>query len=173
MRDHNGNLYDSDPLSVNPVYNAGNPWARPQAINTSETNGGGAGIGGGASYNTTTIRVPNNGYVAGTPGEIYIRSGTITAVGGHLAAGIGGGVNSAATSSQIVIDGGNITAIGGRFATGIGDGDSISGVESIRYAESYSIVINGGNIDAYGGTSSAAIGTTDNINGRGRQQQSV
>ncbi|PWL96714.1 MAG: hypothetical protein DBY04_08475 [Clostridiales bacterium] len=167
MRDHNGNLYDSDPLSVNPVYNAGNPWARPQAINTSETNGGGAGIGGGASYNTTTIRVPNNGYVAGTPGEIYIRSGTITAVGGHLAAGIGGGVNSAATSSQIVIDGGNITAIGGRFATGIGDGDSITGVESIRYAESYSIIINGGTVDAYGGTSSAAIGTTDNITAGG------
>lgn len=163
MRDHNGNLYDSDPLAVNPVYNSANPWARPVAINTSETNGGGAGIGGGAAYDTTTIKVEDNGYTAGTPGEIVIRSGTVLAVGGHLAAGIGGGVNSAATCSQIVIAGGNITAIGGRFATGIGDGDSISDSESILYSESYSIVISGGEVDAYGGTSSAAIGTTDNI----------
>ena len=79
------------------------------------------------------------------------------------AAGIGGGVNSAATTSQIVINGGNITAIGGRFATGIGDGDSISNSESSLYQESYAIVINGGTVNAYGGTSSAAIGTTDNI----------
>lgn len=124
---------------------------------------GGAGIGGGTSYNATTISVGNNGYTTGTPGEIIIDGGNIKAVGGHLAAGIGGGVNSAATSSQIVINDGNIEAVGGRYACGIGDGDSTNDYTSKCYAEEYAIIINGGTVNAYGGTSAAAIGTTDNI----------
>lgn len=162
-----GQIYEDDPLKVNPVYGLNGtgdyPWDRPTAVSWEEINGGGAGIGGGASYDTETVKVENNGYTAGTPGKIVIGSGNIYAVGGHQAAGIGGGVNSAATTSRIVINGGNITAIGGRFATGIGDGDSISNSESSLYQESYAIVINGGTVNAYGGTSSAAIGTTDNI----------
>lgn len=162
-----GQTYEDDPLKVNPVYGlngtGAHPWNRPTAVSTNEINGGGAGIGGGASYDTETVKGENNGYTAGTPGKIVVGSGNIYAVGGHQAAGIGGGVNSAATTSQIVINGGNITAIGGRFATGIGDGDSISNSESSLYQESYAIVINGGTVNAYGGTSSAAIGTTDNI----------
>ena len=162
-----GQTYEDDPLKVNPVFGLDGtgsyPWDRPTAVSTTEINGGGAGIGGGASYDTETVRVEEHGYTAGTPGEIVVDSGNIYAVGGHQAAGIGGGVNSAATTSQIVINGGNITAIGGRFATGIGDGDSISEMESFLYAENYAIVINGGMVGAYGGTSAAAIGTTDNI----------
>lgn len=165
-RDHDGNFYDSNPLNVNPIYNHENPWARPIEVNTNGTNGGGAGIGGGAGYDTQTIAVSGHGYTAGTPGEIVIESGDIYAAGGHLAAGIGGGVNGAATSSRIVISGGNITAVGGRFATGIGDGDSTVDYESERYWHSYEIVINGGELDAYGGTSSAAVGTTDEITTR-------
>lgn len=161
-----GILYDSDPLKVNPKYNASAPWDRPSAVNDSSINGGGAGIGGGAAYNTQTIAVADHGYTAGTPGEITIESGNIYAVGGHLAAGIGGGVNGAATSSQITINGGTVTAIGGRFATGIGDGDSTVDYESECYWNNYYIVVNGGHVNAYGGTSSAAIGTTDEITSR-------
>lgn len=162
---YDGSITLSDGTTVKaPIY--GEPWDVPSGIETSnggEINGGGAGIGGGAKYNQRTTHVSGNNYRAGTPGEIIINAGTITAVGGHLAAGIGGGVNSNATHSQIVINGGDIRAVGGRFACGIGTGDTTSGHVSTCYYNDASIIINGGEVRAYGGTCSAAIGTTDNL----------
>lgn len=165
--------YPPNPLYVNPYFNAyydgtkrvslsGQEYILPPNV-TENQNGGGAGIGGGASHTSTTAAEGNHGYVAGTPGEIIINSGNITAVGGHKAAGIGGGINGSATTSLIEINGGTITAIGGRWACGIGDGDSIPKYETSEFLKEKQIVINGGTVDAYGGTAAAAIGTTDEI----------
>ena len=122
---------------------------------------GGAAIGGGANYNTTSVGF--SGYSYGTPGEIIINGGNIYAIGGHLAAAIGGGVNGASTTSKIEINGGNITAVGGRFATAIGDGDSYNGGPANDFLNPAKVIINGGNLQVYGGTSAAAIGTTDEV----------
>ena len=148
-------------IAGTPIFEVGAEYEGPTGYKDQE-NGGGAGIGGGTSYNTSVI-TSGGSYTVGTPGEIIINGGYITAVGGHTAAGIGGGVNSAATSSQIVINAGNVTAVGGRFAAGIGDGDSTNNKESDTFSNSYHIEINGGTVKAYGGTASAGIGTTDNV----------
>lgn len=162
------NMNDSttvqDIINQNTVYNSEDPWERPAGCEEGVT-GGGAGIGGGVSYNNQ--KYGSRDYRDGTPGRITINDGNITAVGGHQAAGIGGGVNSASTSSEIVINGGEITAIGGRFATGVGDGDSFNGGTEVRTSEAYrddhSITVNGGRLHAYGGTSAAGLGTTDHV----------
>lgn len=122
---------------------------------------GGAGIGGGVTGSTTTSA--SSTYTAGTPGTIIINGGNINAYGGHEAAGIGGGLNGAATSSSIIINGGNITAYGGRWATGIGDGDSLQANWSSKYADKYSIIINGGTVFSVGGVNCPGIGATDEI----------
>lgn len=122
---------------------------------------GGAGIGGGVTYNTTTSN--STAYTAGTPGTIIINGGTINAYGGHQAAGIGGGVNSAATTTSITINGGTVTARGGRWAAGIGDGDSLLANRTNLYAKSYTIEITGGTVTAIGGVSCPGIGATDNL----------
>ena len=169
----NTTTYPTNPLYVNPYFNAyydgtkrvslsGQEYILPPNV-TENQNGGGAGIGGGASHTSTTAAENGRAYVAGTPGEIIINSGNITAVGGHKAAGIGGGVNGSATTSLIEINGGTITAIGGRWACGIGDGDSIPEYESNAFLQEKEIIINGGTVNAYGGTAAAAIGTTDEI----------
>lgn len=138
---------------------------------------GGAGIGGGVSYNTVssalapggnTAAYPS-GYMAGTPGNITILNGNIYARGGHLAAGIGGGHNSAATMGSITLLGGNITAQGGAYAAGIGEGDSHHAATSPIFTETdYSIIIGGDttktlNVIAKGGYRAAGIGTTDEL----------
>lgn len=164
----NGRQYSDKPLEVNPIFDAQSPYAAPSGANYN-TRAGGAAIGGGAKYNTENST--SSTYTEGTPGEIIINGGKIYAVGGHLAAAIGGGFNSASTTSKIEINGGDITAIGGRFATGIGDGDSLDKnssngnpkSSSPSFLEPAQIIINGGTITAYGGTSAAAIGTTDEI----------
>lgn len=167
---NNSNYYNSetgewDVIKINSMWSGS--WSDYPPNTSNGSSAGGAGIGGGVSYDTTTMALSGNGYTAGTPGEIIIDNGEITAVGGHLAAGIGGGVNGAATSqdSKIEINGGNITAIGGRYACGIGDGDSLGSSQNISgcYAYNYDIIINGGTVNAYGGTAAAAIGTTDKI----------
>lgn len=152
-------------INQNTVYDSKDPWKRPAGCVEGKF-GGGAGIGGGVSYNNQSYDNRENGesgYLDGTPGRITINGGNITAIGGHQAAGIGGGVNSASTSSEIVINGGEITAIGGRFATGVGDGDSLNGGTSYAYREDHSITVNGGRLHAYGGTSAAGLGTTDHV----------
>ena len=163
--DMNDSTEVQDIINQNTVYNPKNPWERPAGCEEGVT-GGGAGIGGGVSYNNQSYDNRKNGesgYRDGTPGRITINGGNITAVGGHQAAGIGGGVNSASTSSEIVINGGEITAIGGRFATGLGDGDSFNGGTSRAYLESHAVIVNGGRLHAYGGTSAAGLGTTDHV----------
>lgn len=147
-------------IDQNTIYNPNDPWARPAGCEEG-VSGGGAGIGGGVAYNNQEYG--SSDYRDGTPGRITINDGNITAVGGHQAAGIGGGVNSASTSSEIVINGGEITAIGGRFATGLGDGDSFNGGTSRAYLESHAVIVNGGRLHAYGGTSAAGLGTTDHV----------
>lgn len=122
---------------------------------------GGAGIGGGVTYNTTDCA--SSSYTAGTPGNITINGGTINAYGGHEAAGIGGGLNGAATTGSIVINGGTIVAKGGRWSAGIGDGDSLQSNYPTLCNDSYSIVINGGTVSATGGVGCPGIGSTDEV----------
>jgi len=125
---------------------------------------GGAGIGGGVSITTTSSA--SSSYTQGTPGTIIINGGNIEAFGGYAAAGIGGGVNGAATTSSITINGGNVIAHGGRFAAGIGDGDSVpkdSGLSPSFNTAEGRIEINGGTVTAYGGVASAGIGCTDDM----------
>ena len=122
---------------------------------------GGAGIGGGAAWNTTTSA--SSSYTAGTPGTIIINGGNINAHGGHQAAGIGGGLNGAATNTSVTINGGNVNAYGGRWAAGIGDGDSLQDNWTTKYTDGYSIVINGGKVSAVGGVGCPGIGTTDEV----------
>ena len=122
---------------------------------------GGAGIGGGAAWNTTTSA--SSSYTAGTPGTIIINGGNIKAYGGHQAAGIGGGLNGAATNTAVTINGGNVNAYGGRWAAGIGDGDSLQNNWTTKYTENYSIVINGGKVNAVGGVGCPGIGSTDEV----------
>lgn len=122
---------------------------------------GGAGIGGGAAWNTTTSA--SSSYTAGTPGTIIINGGNINAHGGHEGAGIGGGVNGAATSTSITINGGNVNAYGGRWAAGIGDGDSLQNNWTTKYESEYFININGGKVNAIGGVGCPGIGSTDEV----------
>lgn len=123
---------------------------------------GGAGIGGGAAYNTESSDAKS--YTQGTPGTIIIKGGKIEAFGGYAAAGIGGGVNGAATTSKITINDGTVIAHGGRFAAGIGDGDSTSRNPSNSFTQATGLIeINGGTVTAYGGVASPGIGCTDDI----------
>ena len=172
---YNSKPFKSPGASTNPTYRTGTDgYGAPKDSNAS-THCGGAGIGGGTTYNATTSS--SKAYTAGTPGTIIINTGNITAIGGHTAAGIGGGLNGAATSSKIEINGGNITAVAGRWAAAIGDGDSISGNTSTKFDvsnnNSYEIIINGGTINAYGGLSASAIGTTDEITNKGNTEDSA
>lgn len=93
---------------------------------------GGAGIGGGASYNGSNIE---------------ISSGEVTAIGGNFGAGIGGG--QAGSGSNITISDGKVTATGGGGGAGIGGGHAGIGSD---------IAIEGGKVEATGGYSGAGIG---------------
>ena len=75
---------------------------------TASSNGNGAGIGAGSQ-----------GY-ASPCGNILIKGGIITAIGGGYSAGIGG--SGRANCGDITITGGTITATGGGYAPGIGAG---------------------------------------------------
>ena len=121
---------------------------------------GGGGIGG-VAWNTTTC--VSSSYTAGTPGTIIINGGSVYAYGGHQAAGIGGGLNGAATVTSITINGGTVSARGGRWAAGIGDGDSLQDNYTRLYGDPYAIVINGGTVEAVGGVAFPGIGSTDDL----------
>ena len=97
----------------------------------------GAGIGGGRSRYGHDLNC----------GQIVIWSGTIDAVGGKWAAGIGGGSDN--SCGNIYINGGTITATGGTLGAGIGNGDMGTCGE---------IAINGGTVTATGGQSASGIG---------------
>ena len=90
-----------------------------------------------------------------TSGKLTIQddkdnAGSLTAMGGEFAAGIGGGN---ANAGQVTITGGNITAIGGDCGAGIGGGYGNSTI-----AGNADIEISGGTINATGGEYSAGIG---------------
>ena len=151
-----GAFYVEGDNSENSIYGYG----APAGVSQNQL-AGGAGIGGGAAWNTTTSA--SSSYTAGTPGTIIINGGNINAHGGHQAAGIGGGLNGAATNTSVTINGGNVNAYGGRWAAGIGDGDSLQDNWTTKYTDNYSIVINGGKVNAVGGVGCPGIGTTDEI----------
>lgn len=151
-----GAFYVEGDSSENSSYGYGSPAGVSQ-----NQLAGGAGIGGGAAWNTTTSA--SSSYTAGTPGTIIINGGNIKAYGGHQAAGIGGGLNGAATNTSVTINGGNVNAYGGRWAAGIGDGDSLQNNWTTKYTENYSIVINGGKVNAAGGVGCPGIGSTDEV----------
>ena len=85
--------------------------------------------------------------------NIIISSGTVTATGGSDGAGIGGGSNGNGLS--ITILGGTITATGGASAAGIGGGDSGNGSD---------ITISGGIVTAEGGSHGVGIGAGESGN---------
>ena len=72
---------------------------------------------------------------------------SLTATGGILGAGIGGGYEEAGT--DIIIEGGKVTATGGSMGAGIGGG----------YDGNGTVTINGGEVTATGGSQGAGIGS--------------
>jgi hypothetical protein len=117
-------------------------------LTASPCNGGGgpatgAGIGG--------AHIP---YAAGDCGNIVIKGGDITAVGGGSAAGIGAAPDY--NCGNITISGGNVTAIGGSYAAGIGSALILGGSSSYGCGD---ITISGGVVKATGGMMGAGIGS--------------
>lgn len=100
---------------------------------------GGAGIGGMARITSDITNI----YV----GDIIIEGGTVNAVGGYQAAGIGGTIGK--SGANITITGGTVNATGGSYGAGIGGGFS-GNVDSIT--------ISGGTVTANAGEKAAAIG---------------
>ena len=115
-----------------------------------ETTSAGAGIGG---------------HVEEACGNIVIESGTVTAIGGENAAGIGGGgrwnASSGGNGGNVVINGGTVTATGGSNGAGIGGG---------QFANGGILTINGGTVLAEGGENAAGIGggrSNNTVEGKG------
>ena len=93
-----------------------------------------------------------------TSGKLTIQddkdnAGSLTAMGGEFAAGIGGGN---ANAGQVTITGGNITATGGDGSAGIGGGYG-QGSPNPNAGDG-DVTISGGTIKAAGGTFGAGIG---------------
>ena len=82
------------------------------------------------------------------PGAIVIESGRITAVGGEMAAGIGGGLNCNIAPGGIVVKGGVVRAHGGINAAGIGPGRATVQVPDLPES---AVTIEGGTVLAWGG----------------------
>ena len=87
-------------------------------------------------------------------GAIVIEGGTVTATGGKLGAGIGGGDHQ--NGGTITINGGNVIATGGSYGAGIGGGSESNGG---------TITINGGIVIATGKDGGAGIGGGGGGNG--------
>ncbi len=98
-------------------------------------NGYGAGIGGGYTDSNRNC------------GNIDIKGGNITAIGGREAAGIGGGDEG--SCGNITISGGTVEASCGEAGAGIGGGDE---------GTFGAITISGGTVNATGGKYGAGIG---------------
>lgn len=94
------------------------------------------------------------GYFENTGSKIRIAGGTVTAIGGDGAAGIGGGhkpsYRKASNGENIVITGGIVTAIGSDGSAGIGGG---------YLGQGSNITITGGIVTAIGGDGAAGIGS--------------
>lgn len=113
---------------------------------------GGGGKARGAGIGGIALTVPAaNGYC----GNIIIKGGDITAIGGYNAAGIGAAADR--NCGNITISGGKVTAKGGSDAAGIG-----SAVVTYGGSTSYGcgdITISGGVVKATGGKFGAGIGS--------------
>jgi len=118
------------------------------AVILAEENSG-AGIGGGYVEYPYTEALKECG-------NIVIKSGNITAIGGRNGAGIGaticGGSYNVSSCGNIVILGGTVNATGGYGGAGIGSGDAIGG------SICGNITITGGTVVARGGEYAAGIG---------------
>ena len=92
-------------------------------------------------------------------GNIVITSGTVTATGTGLCAGIGSGHADGAniTCGAITISGGTVTATGGTYAAGIGSGNGNDNQDYVSACGDISIT--GGTIEATGGDDAAGIGS--------------
>ncbi len=110
----------------------------PGSLTANGRGTGGAGIGACSSSSLSC-------------GNICIEGGSITAIGGTSAAGIGGGAYE--NCGDITITGGTITASGGAQGCGIGSGASRSCGD---------ITISGGTITATGGDNASGIGSSTN-----------
>lgn len=95
------------------------------SIVTGKPDSGMAGLGGSSQNN----------------GTVNIYGGTVSAVGGDNAAGIGGGNNG--NGGRITIAGGSVTAAGGNTGAGIGGGNGKTGG---------TVTITGGVVNASGGS---------------------
>ena len=115
----------------------------------------GAGLGdGGAGIGNGMVGAMSKS------ASIVIEGGTVTAIGGDRAAGIGGNsfsfhynteiTDAADFNGKVEIKGGTVTAVGGNYAAGIGGGE--------RAAVVGSIIISGGTVNATGGNDAAGIG---------------
>ena len=114
---------------------------------------------------TTSAGAGIGGHVEEACGNIVIESGTVTAIGGENAAGIGGGgrwdASSGGNGGKVVINGGTVTATGGSDGAGIGGG---------QFANGGILTINGGTVFAKGGENAAGIGggrSNNTVEGKG------
>lgn len=90
----------------------------------------------------------------GGEGMVTINGGTVTAIGGESGAGIGGGKHG--SGCTVTINGGVVTATGGSRAAGIGSGEwSDYRLPAINGGM---VTINGGIVTATGGIAGAGIG---------------
>ncbi len=88
-------------------------------------------------------------------------TGSLTAIGGNYAAGIGGGKDG--DGGTIKISGGTVTAKGGNSAAGIGGGgNSAAGIGGGENGASGTIEISGGTVTATGDGGGAGIGGGEN-----------
>lgn len=110
--------------------------------------------GGGGSATGAGIGGAHIPYAAGDCGNIVIKGGDITAIGGSYAAGIGAAPDH--NCGNITISDGNVTAIGGSFAAGIGSANLIGETSSFGCGD---ITISGGVVKATGGMMGAGIGS--------------
>ena len=90
-----------------------------------------------------------------TCGTLTINGGTVTAIGGYRAAGIGSSALYGG-GGVITVNGGNVTATGGSEGAGIGGGQAGNGG---------SLTVNGGIVTATGGSGAAGIGGGCGTNG--------
>ena len=92
------------------------------------------------------------------PANVTINGGTITSTGGEYGAGIGGGYFG---FGNITINDGTITAIGGNGGAGIGG----SGIIGSSRFDGAVVTINGGTVTAFSEGGGAGIGGHTNSNG--------
>ncbi|MDD3414613.1 MAG: MBG domain-containing protein [Lachnospiraceae bacterium] len=132
-----------------------------------ESNGTGAGIGGGNEVAAGTIFIESgtisaNGAITGIGGGSTADGGIVTIKGGKVTAkgnsgaGIGGAFNTASNGGQggtVTITGGNVTAEGGGGA-GIGGGGCMKNTAG----SGGTVTITGGTVRATGGMKCAGIG---------------